>query len=177
MKTDRSSRQGFTLVELMVVIGIMGAILAMGAPPFLRIWKKEGMRKVLSEVVEVCNNARAQAILQGKNVDVVFHPLEHRLEVSGGGAAPPPAGGNSAAGKAPSPTKPAWAATLPDDIVIEMLDINFMEYNQSDVARVRFFPNGTSWEMTLILHSTSKNEWRKISLEAVTGLATVENIR
>ena len=177
MKTGSSSQPGFTLVELMVVIGIMGAILAMGAPPFFRIWKKEGMRKVLSEVCEVCANARRQAILQGKNVDVVFRPLEHRLSVSGGGAAPAPAEGTPAAGKPSSPARSAWAATLPDDVIIEMLDINFMEFNQSEEAHVRFFPNGTSWEMTLILHSTSKNEWHKISLEAVTGLATVETIR
>jgi hypothetical protein len=38
---------------------------------------------------------------------------------------------------------------------------------------VRFFPNGTCDEMTLVLRS-DKNEWRTISLEVTTGLASVE---
>ena len=29
-------RGGFTLIELMVVIGIMGMVLALGVPPFIR---------------------------------------------------------------------------------------------------------------------------------------------
>jgi prepilin-type N-terminal cleavage/methylation domain-containing protein len=180
MKTDPSSRQGFTLIELMVVIGIMGLIFGMGAPPLTRIWKKEGMRKALSDVAEICSNARAQAILRGTEMDVVFHPLERRLEVAGSSASappPPPAEGNIEAEQPPPPPKPGQAAQLPADINIEMLDINFLEYNQSDAARVRFFPNGTSDDMTLILHSSKKNEWWKISLEVTTALATVENVR
>ncbi len=39
-------------------------------------------------------------------------------------------------------------------------------------ARVRFFPNGTSDEMTLIMHSG--DQYRKITLEVTTGLASVE---
>jgi hypothetical protein len=55
------------------------------------------------------------------------------------------------------------------------LDINLSEYRESEWARVRFFPNGTSDEMTLVLRS-EKNEWRKVSLEVTTGLASVDNV-
>jgi hypothetical protein len=50
-----------------------------------------------------------------------------------------------------------------------MLDINLSEYRESELARVRFFPNGTSDEMTLILRS-DRNEYRKVWLEVTTGL-------
>ena len=66
-----------------------------------------------------------------------------------------------------------FSASLSDHIVIEMLDVNFFEMKNEEEARVRFYPNGTSDDFTIILRS-DKNEWRKITLEVVTGLAEVE---
>jgi hypothetical protein len=62
-----------------------------------------------------------------------------------------------------------------DSITLDMLDINLLEYRDADEARVRFFQNGTSDEMTLILHSG--DQYRKITLEVTTGLASMEVIR
>ena len=56
-----------------------------------------------------------------------------------------------------------------------MLDVNLVEYKDADEARVRFFPNGTSDEMTLILHSG--DQYREIALEVTTGLASMEVIQ
>ena len=56
-----------------------------------------------------------------------------------------------------------------------MLDINLTEYKDAGEARVRFFPDGTSDEMTLIIHSG--DQYRKITLEVTTGLASVEAIQ
>jgi len=165
----------FTLIEIMVVVAIMGLILAAGIPSIYRIWKKEGMRQTVSDVVEVCSNARAQAILRGFPTEVVFHPLERRFEIGGGSsvAASPEV---EYVEKPPPPPGSGQAGRFSDDVGIEMLDVNLSEYRESEFVRVRFFPNGTSDEMTLILRS-SKNEWRKISLEVTTGLASVEDVR
>ena len=56
-----------------------------------------------------------------------------------------------------------------------MVDVNFFEYKDEEEARVRFHPNGTCDELTIVLRS-EKNEFRKISLEATTSLARVETI-
>ena len=66
------------------------------------------------------------------------------------------------------------SATLPAGVEIAMLDINLQDYGASEWARVFFYPNGTSDEMTLVLHSS--DEWRKITLEFSTGLATVSDV-
>jgi prepilin-type N-terminal cleavage/methylation domain-containing protein len=169
--------RGFTLIEVMVVVGIMGMILAAGIPSLYKLMQKEGIRKVTSDVVEVCSKARAQAIFRGTPVDVIFHPRERRMEV---GSAPAPAA--EAGGPEIAPERPTLSpatgqsAQIPEDMVIEMLDINLSEYRESEWARVRFFPNGTSDELTLVLHS-SKNEWKKITLEVTTGLASVDNVQ
>ncbi len=174
MNTGRTSSRGFTLIEIMVVVGIMGIILAMGVPSILKAIRKEGMRKAVSDVEEVCSNARARAILGGKQTEVVFYPLDRRFEVSGGGAIASPAstdgGVEIVVEKQPPAQSSGLAAGLDEDITIEMLDINLLEYRESGSARVRFFPNGTSDEMTLILRSAKRNELYKISLEVTTGL-------
>ena len=168
---------GFTLIEVMVVVGIMGLIVAAGIPSLGKLLQKEGMAKVVSDVVEVCSRARAQAILRGVEVDVVFHPREGRLEVGSAPATASDAGVPEIAAERPAPAPvTAKSAQIPEDMLIEMLDINLSEYKESDWARVRFYPNGTSDELTLILRS-SKNEWKKITLEVTTGLASVDNVQ
>ena len=174
----RHRAAAFTLIEIMVVVAIMGLILATGIPSIYRIWKKEGMRQAVSDVVEVCSNARARAIFSGSQVEVVFHPLERRFEIGGGSVSTPPASefeAESAAAPPPAPPSGSGqAGQFSADIVIEMLDVNLSEYRESEFVRVRFFPNGTSDEMTLILRS-SKNEQRGVTLEITTGLASVLN--
>lgn len=171
-------KSAFTLIEIMVVVGVMGIMLAMGIPSILKAIKREGMRKAVNDVIEVCSNARARAILGGTETEVVFHPMERRFEVGGGrvSSSTPDGAGDTQGNGQPASSGSGLAAQLPDDITIEMLDVNLLEYREAELARVRFFPNGTSDELTLILRSP-KNEWQKITIEVTTGLASAEPIR
>jgi type II secretion system protein H len=171
---DAARPSGFTLVEIMVVVAIMGVILTMGVPSIFRAIRREGMRKAVNDVVEICSNARARAILSGEMTEVVFHPNERRLEVSGAAPAQPAQATSTAdlvAGK-PTGASSLLSAKLPPEISIQMLDINLLEYRESESAKVRFFPNGTSDELRLVLVS-NKGEQRGIELEICTGLASV----
>jgi type II secretory pathway pseudopilin PulG len=170
------------MIEIMVVAAIMVLILGMGIPSIYQMTTKKGMRRAVSDVLETCSHARAQAIMRGQQVDMVFHPLEKRFEVatatavekgpdylvfdSGQALTPSPA---------PAPIK-GLSGVIPEDVTIEMLDINLLEYNMSEYARVRFYPNGTCDEMTLVLRSDD-GVWRKITLEVTTGLATQGDVR
>ena len=153
-------RSAFTLIELMVVVGIIGLVLAMGAPTLLKLFHKEGFRKSVSDMMDVCNAARSRAILSQTKTELVFLPQQRSCTVEGG------TGGGWG----------GWAtsAKFGEDVVIEMLDVNLSEYKQEETARVRFFPNGTCDEMTLIVRS-DKNVQCGISLEITTGLATYLN--
>lgn len=144
--------RGFTLIEIMIVVGIIGLIMAMGIPSIARSLRKEGMRKAASDLVEACSGARAAAILTGQTADLVIRP--HDKTVSGG----------------------TFTGSFPENVGIEILGVNFVELQEADEARVHFYGNGTCDEFTIVLTS-DENKAVKISLEVVTGLADVEVIR
>jgi hypothetical protein len=158
----------------MVVVAVMGVILAIGIPSIYHMTRKEGMRKAVSDVWEVCNNARARAIFSGSPVEVMFHPLERSFAIGSSGAQRSEDSPDFIVERPAQNSGSGQAGQFPEDILIEMLDINLLEYRESDVARVRFFPNGTSDELTLILRST-RNEWRMISLEVTTARVNIES--
>ena len=181
MSCRRASLGAFTLIEIMMVVAIIGLMMTMGVPAILRTTRQEPMRKAVNDVMQICSNARAQAVLQGVTTTVVFHPQSRQVALAGVGTI------NSVDDSDQSvvPTsgsKPSTSGTsslnstqFADSITIDMLDINLLEYKDADEARVRFFSNGTSEEMTLVLHSG--DQYLKITLEVPTGLASVETIQ
>jgi prepilin-type N-terminal cleavage/methylation domain-containing protein len=179
MKRQRASSlrrwAAFTLIEIMIVVSILAIVMTMGLPAIYQLHKKEDLRKAVSDIVEVCSNARALAILRGTTVTLRIRPQEGRFDVNTAPAPVPPDGG----GAAPPAVSPAphagLSAQISDQLAFEMVDVNFIEHKEDEEARVRFFCDGTCDEMTVILRSM-KNEYRKISLEITTALATVDNI-
>jgi Tfp pilus assembly protein FimT len=134
----------FTLMEIMVVVLVMIIIVAASLPSMYRLLHKEGFRKTVNDVMEASNAARAQAILHDTTAELVFHPGDGTF--AGGGK----------------------SGTI-ENAVIEMLDVNLHEYKDMETARIRFFPNGTSDEFTLILRS-DRGEYNKMSLDVMTGM-------
>lgn len=163
-----SSRRGFTLIEVMVVVSILGIVLAVGIPSINHQRKAAPMIQTVKAIREVCSHARARAIFSGSTTQVVFRPGERTFSIGGGGGTgEPPRQGGKAAGT---------SGTFHDRLSIEMLDVNLMEFKDQPLAVVNFYPNGTSDELTIVLRS-DENEWRKITLEVTTGLATVGGVQ
>jgi prepilin-type N-terminal cleavage/methylation domain-containing protein len=174
----------FTLIELMVVVGIMGLIMAIGVPIAYKISHRSPMSQAVVDVTEVCRYARRQAILQARQVDLMIYPRENRLAVT---AAAIPAPSRSPEIQVHSQEKPAGpdpaltvgtsgSARLPEKVIIELLDINKLghEFRDDDYARVRFFPNGTCDELAMVLLGEG-GERREITLEVTTGQPDVES--
>ena len=157
----------------MIVVAIIGLIAAMGVPSLFQVFRKEGMRRAVSDVQQLLADARARAIYSGRYAEVVFHPAEKRLEISGPSG--PPGGGaaNHSGFALPSGSLSGspTSVTLPDGVDIAMLDVDMLDRGGDERATVAFYPDGTCQELTLVLHSG--DEWEKITLEYATALASV----
>jgi prepilin-type N-terminal cleavage/methylation domain-containing protein len=187
MKCARDNRSAFTLIELMMVVAIMGICLAFGIPAISNMVHRAPLTQAVMDVTEGCRKARAIAILRDQPMEMLIYS-DGRIQVSAaqiaavadanGSVAPPPAKNTVMAAAAaevnppPHPQSDGFSAQLADTVAVELIDVNFVDYMGADVARVRFYPNGTSDEFTMVLKKD--NERRKISLEVVTGLARVE---
>ena len=172
---------GFTLIEIMIVVAIMAIAMTMSVPIVYKVWHKQPMRKAVADIVEVCSNARARAILQGHMTEVVFHPRDGSL-----GLGSPPARsedrdprlakaekGLQAAADTPTAPGSGTSAQFSKDVIIETMDINMsgIEYNDAEEAKIRFYPNGTADEMRMILFDGK--ERIGLETEITTGLVNV----
>lgn len=160
------------MIEILIAISIMAVFFGFGVPVFVRSLSQTGISKAVKDTVEACNQARAQAIVTGAPSELVFSPSERTLRVV--------PGGSRATGEMAEPgsgTKiSAGTFTLPEGVQVEVLGVNFKEIQGEEVARIHFFPNGTSDEFTVIYRSDG-GEMREVSLELVTGLTRVKNIK
>lgn len=174
----RATWRGFTLIEVMIVVGIVAIIMAMGLPSFARMYRKGPMRQAMSDVQEACGKARSEAILKGVTVELHIDVKGKRLSVAGvgaGSAEVDPFAKELGTGGATAAVT-GFSATLAEDIVIELLAVNLNEVVEEDDVAVRFYPNGTADEFWLVLRS-GEGEIRKFSLEVTTGLVQLEVIK
>jgi prepilin-type N-terminal cleavage/methylation domain-containing protein len=178
--SGRCDGRAFTLVEIMIVVGILAIVVAMGMPAFVQTLKKEPLRQAVSDIVDACTQARAQAILKGAPAELTIRAADGQLTVA-------PVRKNAVAGEegtleptvesgdATAPATPMFSARLQEDIAVTLLYVNLQDRMEAEETRVRFYPNGTSDEFTIVVQFGGGI--RKISLECVTGLADVEVVR
>jgi len=62
--------KGFTLIELMVTIAVLGIIATMAAPSMSQLLEKQKFRQVIQEYIQTLHNARSQAIVTKNSIAV-----------------------------------------------------------------------------------------------------------
>lgn len=158
---------GFTLVEIMITLAIMMIVMGVGIPSMYRAMQKNDLMRATRDTVEGCKTARDRAILTGTPYEFVVKQ-SGELDVQ---AAKVFTASESAvtAQKVPAgSTYDAFPRKLGEDVMIELIGVNFVDLMQEPEARVRFYPNGTCDEFSVVYRW--KGEQREITMDIITGM-------
>jgi prepilin-type N-terminal cleavage/methylation domain-containing protein len=173
-----SRAAAFTLIEIMIVVGILAIIMAIAIPSVYQQMQKDAMRQAVSDVIDACGHARARAILDGTVCEVTIRvPPNGSVNVTATGKAT--AGTeftDSDAGERPAGGS-VFSAKFQDRIVkVDAMVFEAADRNVENEVVCKFYPNGTCDAMRVELAS-DRNEVRIITTDVVTGIADVEVVR
>ena len=125
MRTSRSLRQrGFTLLELMIVVAIVGILSAVAIPTFMRYIAKSKTMEARGQLEKLYNGARVY-YMEPRQLKGSFTPLDAQFPVSA--AASPAVSCCSMGGKCP-PTPADWNDPTWKSLLFSMDDPHFYQY-------------------------------------------------
>jgi type II secretion system protein H len=162
---------GFTLVEMMVVVAIMGLLLGLAMLNFRAISQKEPLEQAVSDVEGLCRIARTEAIVKSRPMDLTINSETGQLLLS---TAP------QATNSPDSETGVEEAvvidqASLPSDVEMEIIiPEDIMDSETPGVVVIRFYPNGTAEPLQGLIMLPGEGVYTMI-LDPVTGRLNVRD--
>lgn len=78
-----STAAGFTLIEIMLVVVIIGILLTVTVPSMVRSIRGSRLRAAASAIARAGKYARSMAVMDQKEVRLVFHKTGPRIEAGG----------------------------------------------------------------------------------------------
>ena len=81
MRALRPRSHAFTLIELMIVIGMAALVMAISVPFVQRTLKRDAVYHAVQTVEEACRNARAQAVFHNRIAELIVRPQEKEVRV------------------------------------------------------------------------------------------------
>jgi type IV fimbrial biogenesis protein FimT len=76
---------GFTIIEVMIVVSILGVLMAIGLPAFDDLMRNSRRTTVVNEIVSFLMTARAEAAKRGQAVTVCGNTANGGVSCTGGG--------------------------------------------------------------------------------------------
>ena len=172
MRSAPAGRQaGFTLIELVIVLAIVGLALAMAAPRVAKNLTGLTLKTESRRVAGMLRTARSLAVNTGRLHTVVFDTRQQRIALI---AYPKPAAADSDNASAQQPgddTPPARVSHLAESISFSEIRIGSAKLDAQPgegIYQLTFFPNGTAQGADIVLSDTKERQYR-ITVDFMTG--------
>lgn len=152
-------RKGFTLIEIMTVVIIIGIVCALAAPNFGKGYSRFQLDKTTDDLINVSRWAQAMAIGQGRIYALYFSVDRHAYGIQYAKDAVDP---DDRSVFEPVPGPLGHMHLVPDAVHIRVHD-----------DKLEFYPDGTIDPTTIEVYSSQRKEL--LSTVAVRGLMTRVN--
>lgn len=177
-KQSNIHRHGYTLVELILVVLIIGLAAGMAVPNFIRSYKGAKLRTSARSIVMAHRFARSVAVLHQKSVAVYYYTEQNRIEV----VSLKPAGVDeesvpSAEGEPVTDYAVELELTrkLEDGVKIRAVEMEVEDQHDREAYWANYYPNGMcdAYRVNL-LDEQNRDLW--IEVDPLSGKAVMEGL-
>lgn len=159
---NRQSIKGFTLVELLVVLFLIGLMLSIAIPSFMHTVEALKFKATARHIVSTLKFARNTAVFKQKYQAVGFDIDNNLYYLEGGGITE----------DENTLSRSLKTFKLPSDVYIKSVEMT-EERIESGKGNILFYPDGSSSSGAIIVRNKRTDEDFRIEVDFFTGLTQV----